>query len=110
MRLPTFFINYFLSRTGVIICNIFSKLEEKQSKVLQGLEYCGKHSLQVYLFHYFFVLFVNIQGLWLWGVDTKNNLYVHLLILFVSIVIAVLSIMVGEMLKSSKYISKIIYG
>ena len=94
----------------VIISNIFCKLEEKQSKVLQGLEYCGKHSLQVYLFHYFFVLFVNIQGLWLCGVDTKNNLYVHLLILFVSIVIAVLSIMVGEMLKSSKYISKIIYG
>lgn len=93
----------------VIISNIFCKLEEKQSWVLLGLEYCGKHSLQVYLFHYFFVLFVNIQGLWLWGVDSHNNLYVHLSILFVSIVIAALSILIGEMLKKSKYISKIIY-
>ena len=94
----------------VVAFNTLSKMDHKQSKILQGLEYFGNNSLQVYLFHYFFVLFVNIHVMWKWGMDCNNNLFMHLCVLMMSIIIAALSVSVGELLKYSKYIGKLIYG
>lgn len=42
--------------------------------------------------------------------DCNNNLFMHLCVLMMSIIIAALSVSVGELLKYSKYIGKLIYG
>lgn len=97
----------------LIVLSLFSlfRLFENNKTVLdKGLAYIGRHSLDVYVFHYFFLKIVNLSFLRIWVDKTENFLFEGLLIIPLSIVIALLSIGIGCLIRQSNLLRIVVYG
>lgn len=94
----------------VFLWNIFQKFNTSSNKFLLGLEYCGKYSLEIYLFHYFFLSFVDVSPFMAWGMHTNNEMLIHFLLLILALLISVFSIVLGKLLHCDNLLNKLVFG
>lgn len=90
--------------------NLFQRRENQSSFAERELARLGRGSLDVYIFHYFFLWTISLHPLGNYCFETGNLLLFILVSASLSIVIAYLCILVGHILKSSNLLQTIIYG
>ena len=80
-------------------------------RVVSQLAFIGKNTLDVYIYHFFFVCgpWMNLKGLGLWFSTTQNVWLEFFFLVVCSVLIAYITIFVGKVIKEL-WISKIIYG
>ena len=70
----------------------------------------GRNSLDVYLFHGFFLSMFNLELFGNWIGRTSNYVIELIVLLVISFIVAVLSLLLGIIIKQSCFLSKFIYG
>lgn len=94
----------------VLLMYLFSKRERTNSKVDNVLGYVGKSSIDVYLFHFFFLNAINLQFVGQM-IDRTHNYFLQLLFLItLALFLAHITILIGQLLRKSKMLSFAIYG
>lgn len=94
----------------VFLLYVFSSREDMKTKLENQLALIGRYSLEVYIFHYFFLVNTNISFIQSWAMTTHNGLIELLLLVVISVTIAYLSMFIGWLFHQEKWLSRIIYG
>lgn len=89
---------------------LFKQREKSETFVECELAHIGRHSLDVYIYHYFFVRSIYLSDIGLWISQTDNFLLGTTLIIIMSVLITYLSLLAGYVIKQSQGLSSIIYG
>jgi hypothetical protein len=95
----------------IAIVYYFSNI--KSTRINKYLEYLGGRTLDVYLYHYFFIINFSMFNIKEWCASlfsSDNTLLAFFLSLLVSVILIHLSVFVGSFLKTSVVIRKVIYG
>lgn len=95
---------------AAFFANLFQRRENQSSFVERELARLGRGSLDVYIFHYFFLWTISLHPFGTYCFETGNLLLFVLVSAGLSIVIAYLSLLIGHILKSSNLLQTIIYG
>lgn len=96
---------------AIIFLYNYSKGLQK-SKVLGGVNIIGKYSMEIYVFHLFFVMAIPEMGNYILSLS-NFPLSITLQIVYsfaLSIIAIILSIGCSNILKSNKYLSKMLFG
>ena len=94
----------------VVLLYLFSGRENETSRVETALSYIGKSSIDVYLFHFFFLNAINLHDLGTWVDDSKNYFLQSVLILGIALLISCLCILLAKIIRKSHLLLFIIYG
>lgn len=94
----------------VSLLYLFCLRENKATAIDYQLEFIGKKSLDVYIYHYFFIWLFVFKSLGGWLSYTKNYFLEVLLLIFFSTIIAYTTIIVGHIIKKSWLLNQLIYG
>lgn len=94
----------------IFITYLFAKRENYNSYIEDQLAVLGRHSLEIYIFHYFFIYNLNLGFVQSWALDTHNGYLLMLALMIISIVITYMSIVVGWIFHQEKWCQRIIYG
>lgn len=94
----------------VSILYLFRLREEMSSVFEQKLEFIGKKSLDVYIYHYFFIWLFALNSVGDWFSLTKNLFIEFIFLLIVSTILAFTSIFIGYVIKKSTFLNQLIYG
>lgn len=92
------------------ILYLFISREGKSSSFEKNLECLGRNSLDIYIYHYFFIQLVTLDGLGRWLSESQNLLIELLLVVGSSVLIAYLSIGIGKIIRTSDLSNSIVYG
>ena len=95
---------------AVFFANLFRRREEKSSIIEHELARLGRGSLDVYIFHFFFIWLISLRPFGTYCFETGNLLLYVLVAAALSVIIAYLCLLVGYVLKSSNLLQAIIYG
>ena len=95
---------------AVFFANLFRRREEQTTVVERELARLGRGSLDVYIFHYFFLWTISLHPFGTYCFETGNLLLCVLVASVLSVIIAYLCLLVGYVLKSSNLLKAIIYG
>lgn len=94
----------------VVLVYLFSSREHSASKVENHLAFIGRHSLEVYIFHYFFLYNIHVSFIQSWALETHNGLIELLFLVAMSLAVTYLSILVGWFFHQEKWLQRIVYG
>lgn len=99
----------------LFISYLFGQRTDKNSYIENWLEWLGTKTLDIYLYHGFFLAGIgfgvlNLDNLSIWVQDTNNSLFCLLVIIITSVFLSYFSIWIGYILKNSKILRKFIYG
>lgn len=94
----------------IYLIDIFSSRENQDTKLESQLAFIGRNSLEVYIFHYFFLVNTNLSFLQSWALSTHNGLIELLLFIAVSVAITYLSMFIGWLFHQEKLLSSLVYG
>lgn len=94
----------------IFLFYLFSKRERFSSAIERVLGRIGKSSMDVYLYHFFFLNTINLQIVGTWVNDTHNYFIESIVASSIAILIAILSIFIGNVIKKSNLLRCIIYG
>ena len=94
----------------IVFCTLMVKREGCQSKIEKGLEYIGKHTMDVYVIHYFIIQYINLTMFGQWTVSSRNMLILVVVALLAAVFVAYLSIWIGRILRESTFIRRIAFG
>lgn len=94
----------------VFLLYVFSSREDMKTNLENQLALIGRYSLEVYIFHYFFLVNTNISFIQSWAMTTHNGVIELLLLVVISVTIAYLSMFIGWLFHQEKWLSRIIYG
>ena len=94
----------------VVFCTFIVKRERCQSKIESALEYIGKHTLDVYVIHYFIIQYIGLAMFGQWTVSTGNILILIVVTLTVSVIVTYLSIWAGYILRESTFLKRFAFG
>ena len=70
----------------------------------------GKRTLDVYVFHYFFISVAHMQDVGKYMEESGNSLLMFVLAVGLATVITALSVVVGNVLHKGRLIQKMVYG
>ena len=90
--------------------NLFQRRENQSSFAERELARLGRGSLDVYIFHFFFLWTISLNPLGTYCYETGNLLLFVLVAAVLSVIIAYLCLLVGYILKSSSLLQTIIFG
>ena len=93
-----------------VVVMLFMGRHGKTSPVERVLDYVGKRTLDVYVIHYFFVSQIHLADIGKAWEASGNALLSFVLAVFLSAIVTVLSIGVGNVLHHGKWIERIVYG
>lgn len=97
--------------TGILTSLLFfANRENNDSQVEKQLSFIGKHTLDIYVLHYFLIGSINLSALGLWFKDTKNGLLATLLAILIAVTVAYISIYSGKLLRKSKFLNDFAFG
>lgn len=88
---------------------LFRHFEADNSRVSNLLAFIGRHSLDVYVFHYFFFQIISLLPFGVWVSQTKNYLIEGMVIIPLAVIIALLSIGVGWLIRQSHVLARVIF-
>ena len=105
-------VNRFLLPTSAIIVSVilFAEREAKKSKIESILEFFGKNSLNIYLWHGIFLNQVHLLCLKHFFEDGKNVLLEFMIALCLGLILTLLSVYFGIFILKSEFIRKYCYG
>lgn len=95
---------------AAFFANLFHRRENELSFVERELARLGRNSLDVYIFHYFFLWTISLHPVGTYCFETGNLLLFVLVAAVLSVIIAYLCLLVGYILKSSSLLQTIIFG
>ena len=95
---------------AAFFANLFQRRENNSSFVERELARIGRGSLDVYIFHFFFLWTISLHPFGTYCFETGNLLLFVLVSAGLSIIIAYLCLLIGHILKSSNLLQTIIYG
>lgn len=95
---------------SAVLVYAFSKREDTTTAIENQLSFIGRNSLEVYIFHYFFLYNLNVNFIQTWALNTHNGLLELVFIASISIIITYLSICVGWIFHQEKWLQRIVYG
>lgn len=88
----------------------FANREENDSWIEKRLSFMGKHSLDVYVLHYFLICSINLTMVGTWLANTDNGLIATIFSIAISIPVAYSSIIAGQFLRKSEFLRKYVFG
>lgn len=94
----------------VILLYIFSKRENYSSSVTNELSRIGRHTLDIYIYHFFIVVNINFQDFGKWLTNTDNQILETLFVLLMALLVSYISIIIGKLIKNSHFLESVIYG
>lgn len=94
----------------IVAVYLFRIRENSKSKIERGLAFVGRHSLDVYIFHYFFVFNVRLVVVKRWTEATGNGLIEFLVYASLAVFIATVCIGIGWCVRQNKWTKLVVYG
>ena len=96
----------------LVFFHLFRNREQSGSIIERGLAEIGKRSLDVYIFHYFFVTtrVMNLKYLGIWFASTGNWLLDAAFCTVLAVLISLLTMGVGYMVRHCQGLNVIVYG
>jgi len=107
--LPSYYIITPLAIIAFLM-SAFPFREGETSFVEKKLEEIGKYTLDIYIYHYFFIVLIKLKPIGEWFSLTNNPFIEFVFVLLLSLLVLGSSILVGKIIKSNKYIENIVYG
>jgi fucose 4-O-acetylase-like acetyltransferase len=95
---------------AAFLANLFQRRENSTSLIERELARLGRGSLDVYIFHFFFLWTISLHPFGTYCQETGNLLLFVLVAAVLSVIIAYLCLLVGYILKSSSLLQTIIFG
>lgn len=94
----------------IVLVILFKQREDQENWSERLLAYMGQHSLDIYLYHFFFVhiLYLCVFGTWVRA--TNNYLIECFVTILMALIVAQASIFVGFVVRKSQLLDKIVYG
>ena len=94
----------------VFVLYLLISRENSESYIEKRLEYFGKNTLDIYIFHFFLIQLVSLENVGGWLEQSHNILIELLLGIIFSVVIAYLTIGIGMIVRKSNVLNKVVYG
>ena len=89
---------------------LFYKRENDDTLIERELARFGKNSLHIYIYHYFLLRSISLQELGVWFYNSGNIFIEGVISLSISILIAYVCVLVGNIFKEIPSLYKIVYG
>lgn len=107
--------NRFIRPTLAIIAIVylFMQREDKESRLEKWLQNIGTQTLDIYIYHGFFILGtlqINIVLLKDWTIATNNHIFCLIIATIISILLSYISICIGKFVRTSNFFRKLVYG
>lgn len=103
-----FLLSAFLSVPTFVY--LFKKFESNHDIVSNALARIGRHSLDIYIYHFFFVFALRLSGWHEYFIATDNLLLESVIVAILSVTIAYSCIGIGILIRQSEFLEKLIYG
>lgn len=94
----------------IIVVYIFVITEKKDSFITRNLSYYGRHTLDIYLFHFFIIRLTNLDLVGNWFVESGNILLEIISGIVYSVLVAIICILISKVIHQSKYINNVVFG
>lgn len=94
----------------VVLLMVFLPRENNKTKLEDMLAFIGKHTLDVYVIHYFLLRLFELKEIGCWMYSTGNQGLSLLLVTSVALLITFVSIYLGLLLRKSDFIRKVVFG
>lgn len=109
--LHTFSWRLLMPVTGILTSLIFFANREKNDSWDENqLSFIGKHTLDVYVLHYFIISSINLTMVGKWLANTDNGFIATIFAIVISIPVVYLSIIAGFFLRESEFLRKYAFG
>lgn len=95
----------------VIIIAVLYRLENVNNYILRFLDFIGRNTLDIYIFHYF--LIAGFHNLWIghWNANTHYSVVGEIFMAGIpAVAFSVISIYIGRIIRASSILSKIIFN
>lgn len=97
--------------TGILTSLLFfANRDNKDSWVEQQLSFIGKHTLDIYILHYFIISSINLSLVGQWFSNTNNGLLATILAVIISVPITYLAVYIGKLLRHSHFLNDYAFG
>lgn len=97
----------------VVLSYLFMLREQKNTILDRALEFFGKNSLDVYMWHGVLLLdfkFMDLTWLEAWNKETGNPYITFLIVCLLALATATTSVIMGKIVRKSIFLNKLIYG
>lgn len=97
----------------IAIVYLFMQREGHESRLESWLSNIGKQTLDIYIYHGFFILGalqINITFVKSWTIATGNHLLCLSVAIAISVLLAYISIYIGKFVRTSEIMRKLVYG
>lgn len=111
MNISTRFIRPVLAIISIVY--LFMLREGKDSKLENWLSNIGRQTLDIYIYHGYFILGVlqfNLLSIKDWMITTNNHIICLIIAIVISVLIAYIAILIGKLVRSSDAVRKLVYG
>lgn len=89
---------------------LFKKFESNSGVVSNALAKIGRHSLDIYIYHFFLVFALRLSGWHEYFIGTDNLLLECVIVAILSVAIAYSCIGIGYLIRQSEFLENLIYG
>lgn len=93
-----------------VFVTLFYTREESSSRAEDMLAYLGRHTLDIYAIHYFILLMVRLSTVDRWFENSGNILLSIIFTMALSLVVALMSAVIGQILRRSDIFRKYLLG
>ncbi len=92
-----------------LLSHIFIQRESQTSKIENMLELLGRHSLDIYVYHYFVMTIINLSTLGKWF-ESSGNLFIETVFgILLSVLIAFVAILIGKLVRLSNLLKRLLF-
>ena len=89
---------------------LFRKREDNRTLLEKGLSYLGRHTLDIYIYHYFFLRIIHLDALGKWFINTHNYLLEIALLILLALAVSVACVLLGMIIRQSEALRLLVYG
>lgn len=106
-----FFVAYpFALACIIVFVYYFSIRESYSNKIENGLALFGRHSLDIYIFHYFIIQSINLKFIFNWTVSTCNGLLEIFAFFSIAVLVAFICVGIGWCIRQNKFTNSFVFG